>query len=160
MQTIHRARRVSAETACNAIRRLITERLLQDLTDEGDTGSSNIDYMEKACVTYTLFASTDLRESRAATDALRNTLDAVVQRRNNVLSPKATHAAQTLMWKAVGASDPETAEVWCTLLRHPLFEAAGQTNKARIARSEKFSQTAMSHTNTSQKSHDYGNEQR
>ncbi|KAI7215800.1 hypothetical protein KC333_g5221 [Hortaea werneckii] len=50
------------------------------------------------------------------------------------LSAKATHAAQTLIWKNADRHGSQTAESWLRLLQHPMFDSAGLLNKAKIWR--------------------------
>lgn len=135
MQSIHRVRKASVETACNALGELITVRLLPDMSAVQQTENSLPNWVEKTCVTYTLFATSDPEAARKfALSGLENALNAIAQHSNTTFSSKATHAAQTLIWKAAGAADTDTADRWCALLRHPLFDSAGQANKARIGR--------------------------
>lgn len=139
MQATHRARRVSVELACHGLGELITARLLEDLPHDGDAGSSIPDYIEKACVTYALFATSGPESAPLfVIDGLQKTLDMIVKRSSRAMSPKATHATQSLIWKAASAADPDAADRWCDLLRHPLFDGAGQINKARIGRCETY----------------------
>ena len=91
-------------------------------------------YVETACVTMTLFVSTDKDTDGDDVDQLDQTFDSIVQLGGNALSAKATHATQTLIWKASGMCNANLADKWCVLLRHPLFDNAGQINKARIGR--------------------------
>ena len=137
MQTLHVARRVSVEAACFALSELITARLLDDLPNDEDTESSLPIYIEKACVTYVYFASNDPNSiSSSLIDQLQHTLELIIRRTGRTLSPKATHAAQTLIWKATGEANADSADRWCELLRNPLFDSAGQINKARIGRGD------------------------
>jgi hypothetical protein len=92
-------------------------------------------YLEKACVTYVFVTATDLGSiSVAEIDELEKTFTVIARKSKHGLSQAATHAAQTLMWKAVGMSTPDMAERWLGLLRHPLFDNAGHINKARVGR--------------------------
>jgi hypothetical protein len=134
MHTIHRAHKVSIEVACSALQQLITNRLLNDLPQDGYVQNCTLEHIEKACVTYVHFASSDPRGGLSTIDGLQAVLYVVVQRSGKVISAKATHAAQTLIWKAAGAGDPKMADRWCRLLRHPVFDGAGHINKAKIAR--------------------------
>jgi len=91
--------------------------------------------VEKAAVTYVLFATTadDLPEQDTLA-SIRSILDDVAFHTKRTLSAKATHAAQTLVWKRAGALNGDYVDDWCRLLRHVVFESAGQMNKARIGR--------------------------
>lgn len=135
MQTIHRARKVSLETACDALRHFITKRLINDLSRDEHTEDSHFEYVEKACVTLVHFCSSNSSVAdQASIDGLKEALDSVARHCGRALSAKATHAAQTLIWKASSASESGITDRWCSLLRHPLFDSAGHVNKARIGR--------------------------
>ena len=134
MQAIHQARRVDNDIAYSALKELITRRLLPNLSDNEDDDITLHEYLETACVTYTLFATDHGTASRTTVSDLQKTFDAIVQRSRAPLSPKATHAAQTLIWKASGAADPKLAEVWCNLMQHSLFDRVGHVNKSKVAR--------------------------
>ncbi|KAM3419440.1 hypothetical protein BST61_g5366 [Cercospora zeina] len=58
----------------------------------------------------------------------------IQQQQCESFATKATHAAQTLIWKATDGTDSEIARSCCQLLRHPLFGNAGHVNKGRIGR--------------------------
>lgn len=135
MQAIHRARRASVETACRAIAEMISARLLPDLLAAQETTSKVHLQVETALVTYVHFATSDPQSAeRFAIDGLGGLLNAITQSLDGRLSPKAIHAAQTLIWKAAGAADAHSAERWFGLLRHPVFDGAGHVNKAKIGR--------------------------
>lgn len=135
MQTIHKARRVSGTCALTALEEFITFRLLPDLLPGQSEESNARDRLEKTTVTYVLFATTQNEQPPTQTIAgLRTLIDAIVTSGKSALSPKATHAAQTLLWKTAGAANADIADDWCKLLRHPIFESAGHLNKAKIGR--------------------------
>lgn len=135
MRAIHRVRKISAEVACDALGELIESRLLPDVSAASGSRDGLQDWIEKACVTYTHFAASI---SDAAydhiIDRLGSVFDAVAKQSGTTFSPRATHAIQALIWKAVGIAEHGNAEAWCSLLRHSLFDSAGQVNKARIGR--------------------------
>ena len=136
MQCIHRIRKASIEAACHGLEQLITVRLLPDSSAVRGADDPIQTWIEKSCVTYALFATSRPDTARSfAIEGLGSILDAVAQRNTiSVFSAKATHAAQTLIWKAAGSPDSEIEAGWCSLLRHPLFDSAGQGNKAKIGR--------------------------
>ena len=135
MQTIHRVRKVDVDAACLALGKLISGRMPPNIAADQSNAPPIQDYLERACISQVLFATSSPGVARQfAIDQLHQTFNAIVQRSNSLFSPQATHAAQTLIWKAAAASDPDTAERWFVLLRHPLFDGAGQVNKARIGR--------------------------
>ena len=132
MKSIHRVRKVSLSVACHALGEFITERLLPNLTEENDAIST---WIEKSCVTYTLFVTSDSQDTQnLSVQWLQGTYDAIAQALNGPLPPRATHATQALIWKAAGVNYTELADKLHELLRHPLFNSAGQVNKAKISR--------------------------
>ncbi|KAF2768602.1 SPO22-domain-containing protein [Teratosphaeria nubilosa] len=134
MQTIHKARSCSAEVALQALQQLISMRLACDVSPDlgEDAGRER---MEKAFVTYVMFATSSSEIPEAArVEGLQAVLDDTARQTKAALSVKATHAAQTLIWKAAGVAGAVLADEWCKLLRHAIFESAGQTNKAKIGR--------------------------
>jgi len=138
MQTVHKAKRHSPECAVSALGLFIAHRLLPDISPGLDPASPPLDRLEKAVVTYVLFATTcnELAPDKAIVET-RNLLDALANHGQTTLSSKATHAAQTLIWKAAGNSGSEASEAaegWYRTLWHPVFDNAGQMNKAKIAR--------------------------
>ena len=137
MKAVRLVRRASPEVACHALKELITSRLLPDLPTDQEPANFVHDCIEKACVTYILFTTSDQGTISVSTfDGLQTALNAIAQRSNHGFSAKATHAAQTLIWKVTGSASGDVADRWCAILRHPLFESAGQMNKARIGRQE------------------------
>nr|POE65869.1 hypothetical protein CFP56_57559 [Quercus suber] len=136
LQILHKARRLRMPCAVSALDDLIVKRLMPDLDCTSNLDHPSWIQLEKAVVTYVMFVTSEPNESTIeTTSSLRRLLDAVQQRCKMALSQNATHAAQTLMWKAVGSSaELDVADDWCSLLRHPIFDNAGQTNKARIWR--------------------------
>jgi hypothetical protein len=92
-------------------------------------------WVEKSCVTYTLFVTSDSQETQnLSVQWLQGIYDAIAQALNGPLPPRATHATQALIWKAAGVDHTELADKMHGLLRHPLFNSAGQLNKAKISR--------------------------
>ena len=148
MRAIHRIQRVNTQVALDALAELTTTRLLTDVPADRDADTPLQDRVEKVCVTYVLFATTAPgAASFQAIDGLLATLDAVAQRSKKPFTAKATHAAQTLLWKAAGAAESEIADRWCIILRHPLFESAGHINKARIGRYDNLAMLLLEATN-------------
>lgn len=119
----------------HALRTFICARLLPNLETHQNDGDAAQAWLEKATVAYILFYTrqSDLTPGSSLHD-LRDFLDTINGGLGSPFSPQATHAAQTLLWKASGQSDLGHPFEWGTLLRHPLFENAGLINKARIGR--------------------------
>lgn len=135
MKCINRVRKTSLWAACNALRTLITTRLLPDLVINGTPDATMLVWLEKSCVTHTFYVTKDAQEVlEVAVDCLRTVYDAIAQVLNGPFPARATHAMQALIWSAVGGNDPKIADTWLQMLRHPLFDSAGQTNKAKIGR--------------------------
>ncbi|KAK4506953.1 hypothetical protein PRZ48_000686 [Zasmidium cellare] len=134
MKTLRKACEKSCTTALHALRTFICHRLLPDIEDNSQSKSVSQGWLEKASVAYILF-HTRLPTFAPATslDDLQDLFDTISNTLQSPFTAKATHAAQTLMWKAIGQSSGNTFK-WCQLLRHPLFENAGYINKARIGR--------------------------
>ncbi|GAB7360448.1 hypothetical protein MBLNU230_g8402t1 [Neophaeotheca triangularis] len=134
MKTIHKARDADAACACDALAELITARLLpiwQPL--EAGQGEQSIqEWLEKATVTYVLFVTKFSDPQKIV--RMEELFDTIKRTVNSGISAKATHAAQTLLWKNAGASPSEHADAWSAVLQHPLFDNAGLLNKTRIAR--------------------------
>lgn len=98
-------------------------------------GGNAQEYLEKAFVTYVMFAVSHAEDSLEVFGAkVQQLLDDIVKRRGCDLSPKAIHASQALIWKVTSIAHPGVADVWCRLLRHRAFDGAGPSNKAKIAR--------------------------
>lgn len=133
IQAIHRTKKWDNQIACDLIAALVQNRLLPDLRTSGDVKESDRDRLEKACVTYVLFA-VGSAEVVPAAEALQALLHSMSQDAHITLSAKAVHAMQTLIWKASGSDDPLATDAWLQVLRHPAFDAAGQSNKAKIGR--------------------------
>ena len=135
MQTIQKLQRLSPQSALSALKTLLNVRLLPDVMPEDTPDSRSIERAEKATVMYVLFATSapELLRQDALVE-IRSTLDEVSHQTKRTLSAKATHAAQTLIWKRANALAGDFVDEWCRLLRHAAFESAGQMNKARIGR--------------------------
>lgn len=135
MQAIHKTRRRHVGCAIAALKELIIDRLVPDANASQDDNDPAQERLERASVTYTLFASDQSEQPASALIASFAVMFDTLSRHNLAFTAKATHAAQTLIWKATGAADDEeVASAWCRLLRHPIFDSAGQLNKARIGR--------------------------
>lgn len=153
MQTLHHARRAKMPWVLDALSDLVVKRLIPDI-DGADAESPSRVRLEKALVTHVMFATTqaDGRPSDPIA-SLRHLLNTTVQTCDRALSAKATHAAQTLMWKATGSSfDPAAADEWCSLMRHPIFASAGQINKARVWRCVEHRAMSVAHLTVYRKS--------
>jgi hypothetical protein len=134
MKAIHRVQKTSVDAACSALEQLVLVRILPDLTASTTAEDPLKDWLEKACVTYTLFATSNPTPvPQSVVERLENMCSAIVHRTGKGLSPRATHAMQTLIWKTT-TSNGDVGEAWCTLLQHTIFDSAGHTSKAKIGR--------------------------
>jgi len=135
MQTVYKAKRYNVACALSALQGLVCFRLLPDLAPNAVPDNVTSERLEKAAVTCVLFATSQNEVPPAGVvSGLQTLLDTVYKRSGCPFSAKATHAAQTLIWKTAGTSSPDVAADWLKLLRHPMFDGAGQLNKARIGR--------------------------
>lgn len=129
---------ISTQSACSALDDLIILRLLEDDKDE---------YIQKAFMTRVWITTESTVESDNNTtpnitstcETLKQLMDSMHSRLHFPLSAKATHAAQTLLWKRIDASfkseDSDMAHVWSNLTIHPLLSSSsGEGNAAKLAR--------------------------
>jgi hypothetical protein len=92
-------------------------------------------WLEKAIVTYTSLCSAATNDDKPGVlERIPQLFDHVVRRAGDIISPRATHAMQALVWKASNDTNASHAENWLGILQHPIFTNVGPTNKARIAR--------------------------
>lgn len=114
---------------------MICNRLLPESEDHSATGIASLVWLEKASVAYILFhtKAPDF-EPHAAQNDLQKLFDTLFNAFHSPFSSKATHAGQTLIWKAIGQHNGAHVFGLCRLLTHALFENAGHINKARIGR--------------------------
>ncbi len=135
MKAIHRAQKRSDEVACDALDQLVSARILPDIGAEPAAEHRNADWLEQACVTYTVFGTGAKKNvAQPMVKRLEALFNTVMETTGKSLSPKATHAIQTLIWQRVDRDEDGDVEAWCALLRHPLFDSAGYVNKAKIGR--------------------------
>jgi len=134
MHSVCKIKRISLNHALGAIEQLATTRLLPDLDAVMDSDQVKL-WLEKAIVTYTSFctASTDSPGPDTA-QRMSTFFDHLLQQASDLLSPRATHAMQALIWKASNGSQGSDAEAWLDVLQHSLFMSVGASNKARISR--------------------------
>ncbi|GAB7322157.1 hypothetical protein MBLNU13_g03171t2 [Cladosporium sp. NU13] len=121
MQSVCKIKRVSLDHALSAIEQLATTRLLPDLDAvmESDQVKS---WLEKAVVTYTSFCTAGAGSpSPEAAQRMSTFFDHLLQQASDLLSPRATHAMQALIWKASNGSQGSDAEAWLDVLQHSLF---------------------------------------
>jgi len=115
--------------ACKALDDLLKYRLIRE---------DNKLWIERAVITQIWLSTSDVYAENAL-EQLQQILDFVLQESRFLLSAPATHAAQTLLWKKIedrsAQEQYESAEAWCRLCLHPMFEKAGAQNKAKITRS-------------------------
>ena len=92
-------------------------------------------WLEKAIVTYTSFCSSASEEDKPGVlERIPQLFDHVIRRAGDIMSPRATHAMQALVWKASKDANASHAEAWLGILQHTIFTNVGPTNKVRISR--------------------------
>jgi hypothetical protein len=92
-------------------------------------------WLEKAIVTYTSLCSSASEEDKPGVlERIPQLLDHVVRQAGDIISPRATHAMQALVWKASNDANVSHDETWLGILQHPIFTNVGPTNKVRISR--------------------------
>ncbi|KAH0365376.1 SPO22-domain-containing protein, partial [Aureobasidium melanogenum] len=69
---------------------------------------------------------------------LENLFEDIAMRAGAKLGPEATHASQSLIWKAVTtlqqSQNEDEAARWCSLANHNIFASSGEINKAKLTR--------------------------
>ncbi|KAF2745815.1 SPO22-domain-containing protein [Sporormia fimetaria CBS 119925] len=125
---IHKLKDHSSVAACKILDQFIEIRLFPE---------ENQNWIEKAVITR-VWAGTGGPSSENDLETLQMLCDNVSRNTNQPLSAPATHAAQTLLWKKVEAAYSQdqfaTAEAWCRLCVHSVFDKAGELNKTKIIR--------------------------
>ncbi|KAF2804066.1 SPO22-domain-containing protein [Mytilinidion resinicola] len=128
MHHVYKLKDQSNATACKILDDLIRIRLF---------GENNQDWIEKVTITRT-WITTKGPHAEDMLEGLRDIFDEVSQNTKTTFSAPATHAAQTLIWKqieyAYSQNEYQSSEAWCALAVHALFDKAGESNKAKIAR--------------------------
>ncbi|KAF2497692.1 SPO22-domain-containing protein [Lophium mytilinum] len=128
MHHVYKLKSQSNTTACKILDDLIRIRLF---------GADNQDWVEKATITRTWITTKD-PNAEDMFEGLRDIFDEVSRHTKTTFSAPATHAAQTLIWKQIESTysqnEYQSSEAWCALAVHDLFDKAGESNKAKIAR--------------------------
>ncbi|PSN68963.1 SPO22-domain-containing protein [Corynespora cassiicola Philippines] len=127
MHHVHKLKDHSDTAACGVLVDLLETRLFRDEYQA---------WIERAVVTYIWIKVTGAEEKMIGDT--QELLDKVLMHTKDIFSAPATHAAQTLLWKRVEALHSQgnhaTAEAWCRICLHQLFDKAGEQNKSRISR--------------------------
>ncbi|KAK0947986.1 sporulation-specific protein 22 [Friedmanniomyces endolithicus] len=148
MRTINKLRRISLQSTLVGLTDFITTRLLPECVPDDAADERRSGRLERAIITYVMFVTTcDELPAHDTAAGVKFILDEVSHRTKRTLSARATHAAQTLIWKKAGAVDAESPDEWCQLLRHAVFESAGHMNKAKIGRKAIAAALARNDTN-------------
>lgn len=116
--------------ACKCLDELLTKRILILERD---------DWIERTLVTRLWVTIQDQSsEDDTILPALRNLLDSMAKKLAKTLTPKATHAAQILLWKITEAffaqGKYQTASSWCRIAQHSIFDTTGELNLTKISR--------------------------
>lgn len=134
MHSICKIKGHSLHHALGTIEQLINTRLLPDLHAVMDSDQVT-SWLERAVVTYTSFCTTSTGISNPdVAERMSSLFDSLAQQASDLLSPRATHAMQALVWKASNDAEGSDADVWLDVLQHSLFVSVGPSNKARISR--------------------------
>lgn len=120
----------SIRLACKCLDELLTKRILILERD---------DWIERTFVTRLWVTVQDqFSEDDAILPALKNLLDSMVKKLAKPFTPKATHAAQILLWKISEAffsqGKYQVAGSWCRIAQHSIFDKTGELNIAKISR--------------------------
>lgn len=124
---------ISAPATLAALKTFICNRLLPELQTPPTEGDTSQTWLERATITYIMFATSPSQEKVTQVDisVIKELLDEISSIGHVQFTPKATHAAQTLLWKVANSLGTWSS---CKLLQHNLFFNAGHLNKARIGR--------------------------
>lgn len=126
MHHVHKIKSRSPEVASKVLEKFLQTRLF----NHGDA-----QWIEKVVVTQ-LWIFLD-SASNQLSETLLDLLNVVLQNSRPFGAP-ATHAAQTLLWKRIeimySQGNYQETQSWCNIALHPLFEKAGDLNKAKIFR--------------------------
>lgn len=133
MRTMRHAMQISGPPTLAALNIFICSRLLPELRTTPTEDAVLQAWLEKATITFIMFVTSPSqgKAGRIDTSVIKELLDEIHGINQIVFSAKATHAAQTLLWKAANSLGTWAS---CQLLQHPLFFHAGHMNKARIGR--------------------------
>lgn len=138
MRTMRQTMSVAGASTLAALKTFICHRLCVELRSSTEEDTVMQTWLEKAIVTYIMFATSPPATVNIA--MIKQLLDDVNSTQHVQFSVKATHAAQTLLWKTTGNLDTWAS---CQVLQHPLFSNAGHLNKVRISR--KMMRHALDH---------------
>ncbi|KHJ34534.1 putative tpr-like protein [Erysiphe necator] len=118
----------SPSLACCTIEELLSKRILVDGLSE---------FVERILVTR-VWMEVGHGDDDDRTQYLDTILSKILANIKNPISPQATLAAQTLIWKKIesnyATAQYEKAKRWCELAKHPIFEKSGELNMAKISR--------------------------
>lgn len=128
MRAMRQAMHISPASTLTALKVFICSRLAPEVRTSTTEDTAMKTWLEKATVTYMMFATSS---PKVDVVAIKELLDEISSTHQVLFSAKATHAAQTLLWKVAGDVETWTS---CQLLQHPLFFNAGHLNKARVGR--------------------------
>lgn len=116
--------------ACKCLDELLIKRILVLERD---------DWIERTFVTRLWVTIQDQSsEDDAILATLTNLLDSMTKKLAKALTPKATHAAQILLWKITetffSQGKYQTTSSWCKIAQHSVFDKTGELNLAKISR--------------------------
>ncbi|CAG8979159.1 hypothetical protein HYALB_00000293 [Hymenoscyphus albidus] len=118
----------SPDLACGSVDELFRLRILNEGREE---------LVEKVLITR-LWITVAQYPTLESLSGLEGFLDSIIENFKNPVTPAATLAAHTLLWKPIESSHAQgkydLAEKWCRLALHRVFEKAGDLNMARVSR--------------------------
>jgi hypothetical protein len=135
MQAIRKVHDQSESIALDCLEHFVSKRLVPEAANRTEHDTTTQDWIERACVAFILYATQDTAfMTNDITTRIQTILNHIGHRADISFTPRATHAAQTLIWKAMSRASPEVADAMCDVLRNRVFDSAGSINKARIGR--------------------------
>ncbi|KAH7351006.1 meiosis protein SPO22/ZIP4 like-domain-containing protein [Rhexocercosporidium sp. MPI-PUGE-AT-0058] len=118
----------SPSLASKALDDFLTLRILQEGSDE---------FFEKALVTR-LWIAASQRDNSDSLAQIGNLFSTLVANSTRPVSPAATLAAHTLLWRHIESNYTQklydVSEKWCRLAMHQIFAKSGELNMARLYR--------------------------
>ncbi|BFZ64485.1 sporulation-specific protein 22 [Saitoella coloradoensis] len=101
--------------------------------------TDNVEWIEQTLITRLWVTAKDPKEcDEECVRSVLGVLDSVERGCEKAISGKAMHAGQILLWKVsevlFAKGDYGGTIKWCEAARHPVFNGAGESNEAKIAR--------------------------
>ncbi|KAI4848171.1 hypothetical protein E4T45_06456, partial [Aureobasidium sp. EXF-8846] len=139
LDIIYAQKPFEADQFCGALNKIVRGAMLSDGTFKSLLGQPSITqaWIEKIVVTRVWISSLST-QVQDHPSKLGNLFDDIAHTNGTRLGPEATHASQSLIWKAVTAlqqaAKEDEAARWCGLANHEIFASSGELNKAKLLR--------------------------